>query len=151
MTLGGLWHGASWHFVLWGALHGVALVVHRELSRRRGGRATSLPSVLAIPLTFLWTTLLWILFRATSLDSALDILRMTLFLESPGAIAIDPAWWLVFALLAAVHGLAHRGLGQRLARAPLPGWAFAAAYGAAAAVVLLFVRIDTQPFIYFQF
>jgi alginate O-acetyltransferase complex protein AlgI len=151
MTLGGLWHGASWHFVVWGALHGIALIVHRELERRRGARPPLLPAAPAVLLTFAWTTVLWVLFRATDLDSALDILRMLFVFESPGLDPIDPRWWLVAALLVAAHVLARRGLGQRLARAPLPGWAFAAVYGAAAAIVLLFVRIDVQPFIYFQF
>ena len=67
MVLGGLWHGASWNFVLWGAVHGVMLVLHqawRSLSPWR------LPTALAVPLTFVLVALAWIPFRAADLDSA---------------------------------------------------------------------------------
>jgi alginate O-acetyltransferase complex protein AlgI len=148
MTLGGLWHGAAWHFVVWGALHGVALIVHRELHRRLGDRRL-LPAAPAVVVTFAWTTFLWIFFRATDLESALQISRTVLLFDSPGSGAIEPAWWALVALLAAAHLLAYLGAGRRLAA--LPPWAFGAAYGAAAAVVLLFVRLEAQPFIYFQF
>ena len=151
MMLGGLWHGAAWHFVVWGALQGVGLIVHRELERRRGARPPLLPEVPAVLLTFAWTTVVWVFFRATDFGSALDILRMLLLFQSPGTQAVDPRWWLLIVLLAGAHVVARRGFGKRVADAPLPYWAFAAAYGAVAAVVLLFVRIDVQPFIYFQF
>lgn len=59
-VLGGLWHGASWMFVLWGALHGVAMVVHRLWMRL--GRP--LPAPLAWVLTFGFVMLTWIVFRA---------------------------------------------------------------------------------------
>ncbi|WP_163552425.1 MBOAT family O-acyltransferase [Candidatus Frankia alpina] len=50
MTLGGLWHGASWTFVLWGALHGAALVTERRLRARRTGRtATARPAQMPLP------------------------------------------------------------------------------------------------------
>ena len=66
MLLGGLWHGAAWGFVLWGGLHGAALVV--EHSRR--GRGPRLPPVLAWAATFLFVCLAWIPFRAPDLDTA---------------------------------------------------------------------------------
>ena len=149
MTLGGLWHGAAWRFVMWGALHGAALGAQRELGRRHGSRRPLLPAPAAILLTFGWTTILWIPFRAVDLESASVILRSTLLFSSPGAGRIDAAWWILFALLAAAHVLAYRGAGRRLGA--LPAWAFAPAYGAAAALALLFVRMEALPFIYFQF
>ncbi|HVR29135.1 MAG TPA: MBOAT family protein [Thermoanaerobaculia bacterium] len=149
MTLGGLWHGAAWRFVLWGALHGAGLAAHREVHRALDRRRPLLGVAPAILLTFVWTTLLWIFFRATDLDSAFTIFESVLLLSSPGSIEIAPVWWGLFAALAAVHVLAYLGLGRRLAE--LPAWAFGAAYGAAAALTLLFVRIEARPFIYFQF
>lgn len=70
-TLGGLWHGAGWTFVLWGICHGAATVVHRLFSA--AGRR--LPFLLSWALTFLFVHLAWVLFRATSFPSALRQLK----------------------------------------------------------------------------
>jgi alginate O-acetyltransferase complex protein AlgI len=76
MLLGGLWHGAAWTFVLWGALHGVFLVANhlwRWLRLRLGwreGAAGRLGRVAGIAVTFLVVVLAWIPFRATSFAAA---------------------------------------------------------------------------------
>jgi len=70
-TLGGLWHGATWMFVIWGALHGLALVVHRLWQ----GLQIRMPAALAWLLTFLFVNLAWVFFRAKTLDDALRVLR----------------------------------------------------------------------------
>ena len=62
--LGGLWHGASWMFIIWGALHGAGLVVHRVWS----GLGLRMPKVLAWLLTFNFVNITWIFFRAKTLD-----------------------------------------------------------------------------------
>ncbi len=69
--IGGLWHGASWMFVIWGALHGAALVINR-LWRQAGLR---LPKALAWLATFLFVNFAWVFFRATTMDDALKVLR----------------------------------------------------------------------------
>lgn len=72
MLLGGLWHGASWTFVLWGALHGLMLVVNHGwhyLKRRAGLPArtnSSAVRVVACAFTFILVTSAWVLFRASS-------------------------------------------------------------------------------------
>lgn len=68
--LGGLWHGASWMFVIWGALHGAALVVHR-FWQQLGLR---LPKVLAWLLTFNFVNLTWVFFRAPDMSSAFKVI-----------------------------------------------------------------------------
>ena len=60
MFLGGLWHGAGWTFVFWGAAHGVALAINRAWSKA-GYR---LPSAIGWVLTFLFVVNLWVVFRA---------------------------------------------------------------------------------------
>lgn len=70
-VLGGLWHGASWMFVIWGGLHGLALVVHRLWQTRE----RRLPTVLAWLLTFGFVNVTWVFFRADTLDDALRVLR----------------------------------------------------------------------------
>lgn len=69
--LGGLWHGASWMFVIWGALHGAAMVAHR-LWRDLGGR---LPGWLAWLITFNFINLTWVFFRAADMAAAVKVLR----------------------------------------------------------------------------
>ncbi|MBW8857830.1 MAG: MBOAT family protein, partial [Bradyrhizobium sp.] len=71
MALCGLWHGASWSFVLWGTLHGLALVIC-ALWRRYGPR---LPALLGWALTVIFVLLTGIIFRAGTLDAALHILQ----------------------------------------------------------------------------
>ncbi len=69
--IGGLWHGAGWTFVAWGALHGLALCLHRlwQLSGRK------LPSLLAWFVTFNFVNVCWVFFRAPSFSEALDVLK----------------------------------------------------------------------------
>ncbi len=72
MLLGGLWHGASWAFVVWGALHGGALVFHREWTRLIGHRVAAVMRLLAVPITFYWVLLTWVPFRAADVFVAAD-------------------------------------------------------------------------------
>lgn len=80
-VIGGLWHGASWMFVIWGALHGAALVIHRAW-KAMGGR---LPRPLAWLTTFLFVNTAWVFFRATSMEDAMRVLRG--MMDLPGALA----------------------------------------------------------------
>jgi alginate O-acetyltransferase complex protein AlgI len=70
-VLGGLWHGAGWMFVIWGALHGAALVVHR-IWKELG---LSMPDTMAWLLTFSFVNITWVFFRAKTLDDALRVLH----------------------------------------------------------------------------
>jgi len=86
MLIGGLWHGASWNFVVWGALHGAYLVLERPFlaAARRRGWLRSLPARVAhVLVTFLLVTLGWPIFRSGDMDAALDLLETMFF----GAIA----------------------------------------------------------------
>ncbi len=80
MVLGGLWHGAGWTFVVWGALHGLYLVLHQawQSMRVRLGHDLSRSSragrFVASLLTFLAVVVAWVFFRASSVESALSIL-----------------------------------------------------------------------------
>lgn len=76
MLLGGLWHGASWNFVVWGGLHGLYLVAHRVT--RAGRVSTDLPGwrdLPAIGLTFGVVSMTWIFFRAADFGTAADVFR----------------------------------------------------------------------------
>jgi D-alanyl-lipoteichoic acid acyltransferase DltB (MBOAT superfamily) len=81
MVLGGLWHGAGWTFVIWGALHGVYLAINHAWQSFRGSvlghdleRSSWLGRMLALTVTFLAVVVAWVFFRATSFDAALRVL-----------------------------------------------------------------------------
>jgi alginate O-acetyltransferase complex protein AlgI len=67
MLIGGIWHGASWNFAIWGGAHGLWLAAERFLSTRCSFR---LPTWISTALTFTGVSLLWIPFRAPDLESA---------------------------------------------------------------------------------
>ena len=79
MLLGGLWHGAGWTFVLWGAIHGVGLVVERWVMHRTqpGQVVTGEPSrtgrIVRMLLTFHIVCVGWVFFRAVNVDRALEV------------------------------------------------------------------------------
>lgn len=82
MLLSGLWHGANWTFVLWGAYHGVLLALHRGISptldratRRMGARLRVAWTGCSILLWFQFTCLGWLIFRAESLGQCLELFR----------------------------------------------------------------------------
>jgi len=78
MFLGGLWHGAGWNFALWGALHGSYLIIHQGWGRLFKHKVIPIPNSIKVfsawLLTFIAVVVGWVFFRATSLDSAVDIL-----------------------------------------------------------------------------
>jgi alginate O-acetyltransferase complex protein AlgI len=152
MLLGGLWHGGAWTFVIWGGLHGVALVVHREWIRRTEHQSSAplFMRRLAWPLTIYWVCVAWIFFRAVDLKHAMPALRSFVLFQSAGTEDLG-AWMLwVVAALGFVHWLNSMGWFSQWWRR-LPASVFAAGYGCAFAVVLLFIPPRYAPFIYFQF
>ena len=87
MLLGGLWHGAGWTFVIWGALHGLYLLLHSLWVQATGGRFAKVPGYrfVAWALTFLAVVIAWVFFRADRLDTALSMLG-SMFLLSDEAL-----------------------------------------------------------------
>jgi alginate O-acetyltransferase complex protein AlgI len=79
MVLGGLWHGAAWNFVIWGALHGVYLLINHVWAAIAVRFKLAVSSAgwrfCAIFLTFIAVCFSWIFFRATSIDIALQIVK----------------------------------------------------------------------------
>jgi D-alanyl-lipoteichoic acid acyltransferase DltB (MBOAT superfamily) len=151
MLLGGLWHGAAWHFVLWGLWHGGGLMAHRLFSSRVKGQGSKLPGVLAWGGTMLFVLYGWLLFRATSLE---QIVAMTRALGDFTA----PLWLGSFVLNLAAFTLPLLAMevwleksGNQLAPLTLAGWAKAALQGALLLAIVLFWERRGVPFIYFQF
>ena len=152
MLLGGLWHGAAWQFVVWGGLHGIALVAHSEWSKRVSSplEGTVVGSVIGTAMTFYWVCLAWIFFRAPGLAQALAAARAYLTFQGAGTEALSSSWWLLFALLGGAHFLAYRRKLQGFFERQSP-WLFAGGYGFLWALALAFIPSQAAPFIYFQF
>jgi hypothetical protein len=75
MLLGGLWHGAGWTFVIWGALHGFYLVLNHSWQRLVPARDGTAYRLAAWALTFLAVVFAWVVFRADSLEAAATMYR----------------------------------------------------------------------------
>lgn len=67
----GLWHGAAWTFVLWGMMHGLFVIVERIFKNQ----LTKVPHAIRVMVTFLITNCLWVLFRADSFSTALNVYK----------------------------------------------------------------------------
>lgn len=82
MLLGGLWHGASWTFVLWGFYQGLILVIYRLLGKEDAGSAESSPMVRVLNVIWFFqlTCLGWLIFRAQNLDS-ISLMLQSIFLD----------------------------------------------------------------------
>jgi alginate O-acetyltransferase complex protein AlgI len=75
MALGGLWHGASWNFVIWGLLHGIGVsAVHSARKIARWTWLDRVPRWVGVLLTFHFVTLAWVFFRAPTFGRAVDIM-----------------------------------------------------------------------------
>ncbi|MDB2701195.1 MBOAT family protein [Alphaproteobacteria bacterium] len=82
MLLGGLWHGASWNFVIWGGLHGVFIVINHCWNQfvtkpfiQREKIINKIYSYLMVPFTFFFVVLGWVIFRASNFESSLLIYK----------------------------------------------------------------------------
>jgi alginate O-acetyltransferase complex protein AlgI len=158
MTLGGLWHGASWTFIAWGALHGSYLIVHRTFQvfcRTRPALRLVLASwpgtAARIACTFLCVSLTWVLFRAQTFRAALTLLRGLVWARAGQSLPL-PAEGLLLLLLVVLlaHLIGRRRLWQRLLdRVPAP--LLGSGYAALACLALLLAPSTQAPFIYFQF
>lgn len=82
MLLGGLWHGADWTFVLWGGLHGLALCIHKWYAKNMGsgkdGAKNPAVRMTNILLTNILVCFLWIFFRASDLNQAMQVIHRLL-------------------------------------------------------------------------
>ena len=150
MGLGGLWHGASWNFIVWGLMHGVALVVERALGLTGPPRSRIVAALMWL-VTFHLVCFAWVFFRASSFEAALVYLG-TLFSCAGWTTTMTP---LVATLL---------GLGALTQIVPA-GWfaALQARYEAGSLAVKVAVPFAAifliaaaapggiPPFIYFQF
>lgn len=162
MLLGGLWHGASLSFVLWGAIHGVSLAIHKFIMGRfssfkqLGSDMTPARRLLGIIITFHLVCFGWIFFRADSLQTAGEVLTQIFTNFHPEVfLQFVMGYKGVFILMVVGYVLhflpkrAETAVQGVIGRSPLLIQALILA--AAIFVVFQFKSAGVQPFIYFQF
>jgi alginate O-acetyltransferase complex protein AlgI len=159
MALGGLWHGASWTFVVWGVLHGLLLIVHRGfqafcLGRPRLDRLLRTPpgTILRTVLTLACVCLGWVFFRAPTFGVAATMLwKLLRYQPAVRSLPLgEHSLWYTVAVVALCHALASRGRWNRIVgRLPAPVLGFG--YAAVLTLALVLAPDNNKAFIYFQF
>ncbi|MEW6731236.1 MAG: MBOAT family protein [Acidobacteriota bacterium] len=156
MLLGGLWHGAAWTFVIWGALHGLGLAFTRFIERLSWWRRVQQLKcwwleAICLFLTFHFVCLGWIFFRAANFDRAFAILKQlgTLTCEHAN---LGTAILVVLAIGFVTHWLPERLVDRaRIAFSTLPAPAQATLILAIGIALYKVSSSNVVPFIYFQF
>lgn len=153
MLLGGLWHGASWNFVIWGALHGGYLVVERLILCRIRWWQSDQKIIVCLRwfVVFHMVCFAWIFFRAPDFaTSMLVIKKIALIFASPFEVVKSAALaWLLAGLLVHHFLMDRFDVKQRLSHAGV--WPFSIFAAMMIILLIWFAPAKTVPFIYFQF
>lgn len=157
MLIGGLWHGAAWKFVFWGAMHGVGLAVHKMCKPILKKIPDNWFTVLIFwAVTFTYVSLLWVFFRAKDFsDSVLIISNIFVnfdWAQIPQFFEARMVWCVMMICLVAFH-FVPRGLSQAMQGMFIksPWIVKLAAFILVVQLVIEFMSEEVAPFIYFQF
>ncbi len=161
MLLGGLWHGASWLFVIWGGLHGLFLMAERWLKKLKIASLkiwrTAAGETLLSLMTFACVTLAWTFFRAKTLPQALTLARsmLGLNLNAPDdALSLGKFDFTITAAVLLIMLLLHRILRNSSLEEKitcLPWWTRSIALSVMICAITLSFTGGDRAFIYFQF
>jgi len=158
MVLGGLWHGANVRFVIWGAIHGVALALHKLWQNFSPKKTNSnfILKLLGVFFTFNIVCFAWLFFRANSISDINLMLKQIFFSFQLNLLpAILSSYWVIFTII--VFGFAIHWLPAKF-KEQYKGW-FIKMPLLLKIIITVFVIItlyqvkssNVQPFIYFQF
>ncbi|WP_180994007.1 MULTISPECIES: MBOAT family O-acyltransferase [Arenibacter] len=160
MLLGGLWHGASWNFVVWGGLHGLALIAHKLYSTRYSSSfkfsriSASVYTVLSWIVTMVFVMVTWVFFRAQTFDDAALLLKNMFSFKESVNYTVPMALVALLAIVITGHFLGSKFfkiVEEKQDHIFNNPYIQGAAFGLGIFLVLLFGSNDNQAFIYFQF
>lgn len=157
MLIGGLWHGAAWKFVFWGAMHGAGLALHKACK----------PILKKIPdnwftififwaITFIYVSLLWVFFRAASFEDSVLIIQ-NIFVDFkwnqiPQFFDARMTWCIMMILLIIFHFIPQRIADEvQIIFIKSPWIVKLICFLVVVQLVLEFMSEEVAPFIYFQF
>ena len=151
MLLGGLWHGAGWTFVLWGAIHGAGLVIHRWLGGTTPTSKVRFRDLPSLALTFGFVTAAWVFFRASSASHAFSLFERVADFETPNPVSWDLVLVVLFLGLLTLLDLVQRSERHRSIASGRNPIAAGLAVGGSVIAVAIASGSESSPFIYFQF
>ncbi|MDE6559047.1 MAG: MBOAT family protein, partial [Muribaculaceae bacterium] len=157
MLIGGLWHGAAWKFIFWGAMHGVGLAIHKACK----------PVLEKIPnnwfvvfiswaLTFVYVSLLWVFFRAADFSQSIQIIKNIFVDFYPDQIiqfaGQRPQWCIMMGVLIVCHFIPE-SWGEKIETwfIKMPWLIKLGIFIVAVQLVIEFMTAEVAPFIYFPF
>lgn len=157
MLIGGLWHGAAWKFIFWGAMHGAGLAVHKACKPWLDKLPNNFIVVFICWLvTFVYVSLLWVFFRAADFEQSVEIIR-NIFVDFdwrqiPQFCDARPAWCVMMASLIVFHFVPQKwadGVQYAFIRV---NWGIKLiVFLVVVQLVIEFMSEEVAPFIYFQF
>lgn len=161
MLIGGLWHGASWTFVAWGALHGVALCAHKiwmKLTKHdKNCKGTMVGNICSVVLTYIFVSFCWIFFRAENFEIARNVIWGIISWQD-GTMYISS--WTILGIVCVLISTFVAYVRSLLRKTEIEGFYLTVNLETVFGLVLLFVAIGvcfmlaytgSSPFIYFQF
>lgn len=152
MTLGGLWHGSSWNFVVWGGLHGLALIIHKLYMKyaKNNTNDSFILNFINWAATYIFVCFTWVFFRSENFGTSMIVIKKALFIGDTTGVN----WYFTYLSIIMISLIIAHYIGTRI-----KGYIILSLdtfYGMYAAFIVLLALIllnpvNSSPFIYFQF
>jgi alginate O-acetyltransferase complex protein AlgI len=156
MLLGGLWHGASWTFVVWGGLHGIYLAIERVLSRTFKGSALLKKNFIRFLLamaTYLLVNITWVFFRAQSFPQAFGMIKSMIGLNPDGKDKLATVYIIEAVVVTLVMLFVHWRMRNTSLEAVVQktSWQLLSVIWGIMLILIIISQGSGDAFIYFQF
>lgn len=153
MLLGGLWHGAAWTFVIWGALHGIYLVIERLLKNFVKIKINAFNGIILALLTYTLVNFTWVFFRAREFSTAKNMIASMLFMNSNGEKILQNFDIIKVLILISLLFICHwimRNTSMKEVSTKIKPWILGLVW-AAMFFLIVISQGSGEQFIYFQF